>query len=143
MGWIRSCVRTRTVYKALYMLPDPCSLVCLYMHAYIGHLSNASSECHGYVPATGATHIVSDFAFSKMSTCLKMLRRTGLSTITGLDWTAGMDYWNGLHGLTFFALKIICMAHNKICLPIHALYRSYLTQPPASLSTYIFSFFIM
>ena len=33
--------------------------------------------------------------------------------ITGLDWTTG---------LTFFALKIIFMAYNKICLPIYRKY---------------------
>ena len=59
------------------------------------------------------------------------IRNSRLSIITGLD------YWNRLlertTGLTFFALKIIFMPSNKICLPCILHYKAFQHDclPPA------------
>ena len=71
---------------------------------------------HHYINNT--CHIV--FDHTKLTSCswsaVVLVRGALLSIITGLyyctgvlECTNGMDYWNGLLGLTFFALKIIIL----------------------------------
>ena len=65
----------------------------------------------------------------------------GWMSITRVDYWSGLldvDYWTWTTkwttGLTFFALKIIFMAYNKIFLLVRALCRRFLTWPPTSLA---------
>ena len=55
-----------------------------------------------------------------------------LKTAINNHWTRLLEWTTGL---TLFALQLIFMAYSKIFLLVNALYRSFLTWPPASLPT--------